>query len=273
MPPGEYSHRNARYLSFGHTNDYSSVYRVKALLINLEKKINKNQKLRIKHAGEHEKFMESEFELHSEIGELHVVAAFPELYPVLIQNNAVMTLFGLITHENTDISIAAISLLQEMTEVDTLLEQPDIAKSFLAAIQKVQGLELLVQNLFRLDEESDEDAQGVHNTMAIFENLLEIDPSLSVYFCEKTYVLRFLSNRLRTKKFDANKLYCSEILSILMQSDVRNTRTLTHLPTDDEHHNSNHNQNGLELLLESVAVYRKKEVDIADEQVCYVLDV
>lgn len=223
--------------------------------------------MRIKHSEEPEKFMESEFELHKEIEDFHIVAAFPELYSILIQNNAVNTLFGLITHENTDISIAAISLLQEMTEVDTLMEQPIIAKDFVNAVIKIQGFELLVQNLSRLDESNDEDAQGVHNTMAIFENILEIQAEISIHLCEKTYLLSFLLNRLRVKTFDANKLYCSEILSILLQSDIKNRKILLHLPTASESSAGTSYMNGLEMLLESIAIYRKKEVDIADEQV------
>lgn len=223
--------------------------------------------MRIKFHDDAEKFMESEIELHKEIENFHIVAAFPELYPVLLQNNAINKLLGLITHENTDISIATISLIQEMTEVDTLIEQVNIAKDFIDALIQNQGFELLVQNLSRLDETSDEDAQGVHNTMGIFENFLELQPDLTVHLCEKTYLLSFLLHRVRTKSFDANKLYCSEILSILLQSDIRNVRWLSRLPTDDTEPNVSTQVNGLELLLESIAFYRKKEIESSDEQV------
>ncbi|CAN0242660.1 unnamed protein product, partial [Discosporangium mesarthrocarpum] len=37
-----------------------------------------------------------------------------------------------------------------------------------------QGLELLVQNLSRLDESNEEDAKGVNTTMGVLENLLEV---------------------------------------------------------------------------------------------------
>lgn len=38
----------------------------------------------------------------------------------------------------------------------------------------IQGLELLVQNLSRLDESNEEDAKGVNTTMGVLENLLEV---------------------------------------------------------------------------------------------------
>lgn len=84
--------------------------------------------------------MESEFELNKEIEELHVVAASPELYPILIQTNAVQSILGLITHENTDISISAVSLLQEMTDPDTLEEAPSEAQQLTEALVAQQGL-------------------------------------------------------------------------------------------------------------------------------------
>lgn len=56
--------------------------------------------------------MESEVELHDTIEELHVVATVPNLYPILIEMGTVKTLLSLLSHENTDISIAVVDLLQ-----------------------------------------------------------------------------------------------------------------------------------------------------------------
>ena len=44
----------------------------------------------------------------------------------------------MITHENTDISIAAVGLLQEMTDVDTILEE-ESAMVFIDALMNSQG--------------------------------------------------------------------------------------------------------------------------------------
>ncbi len=53
------------------------------------------------------------------------------------------------THENTDISIAAIGLLSEMFEVDTISDDIEDAVVFIDAFVAAQGLELIVQNLDR----------------------------------------------------------------------------------------------------------------------------
>lgn len=47
----------------------------------------------------------------------------------------------------------------------------------------LQGLELLVQNLSRLDESNEEDAKGVNTTMGVLENLLEVHRCLCVCAC------------------------------------------------------------------------------------------
>ena len=73
------------------------------------------------------RFMESEIELNDAVQELHVVATQSDLYPVLVNMNGVALLLGLLNHENTDISIAVISLLQELTDVDTLTESEEQA--------------------------------------------------------------------------------------------------------------------------------------------------
>ena len=57
----------------------------------------------------------------------------------------------MITHENTDISIAAVSLLQEMTDVDiSSEEEKSSVERFVNTFIEGQGLELIVQNIARL---------------------------------------------------------------------------------------------------------------------------
>lgn len=211
----------------------------------------------MKYADEPAKFLDSELELHAEIQELFAVAASPELYPVLVQMGAVSSILGCVTHENTDISIAAVSLLQEMTEVDTINEEPEAAMQFIEALTAAQGLELIVQNLARLDQASEEDSQGVQSSLAVIENLVEIDPEVAVTLCTNTTILKFLLERCKSKTFDANKLYCSEILSILLQADERTLSLLCNMQGVD----------GMDELLQCIAVYRKKDVTSADEQV------
>ena len=45
--------------------------------------------------------MESEVELNDIIQEMHVIATVPNLYHIIIELNAVRSLLGLLSHENT----------------------------------------------------------------------------------------------------------------------------------------------------------------------------
>ena len=51
-------------------------------------------------------FLESELELDEELKKLYSVAACPELYPNLVELGCVKSLLGLLTHDNTDVSLA-----------------------------------------------------------------------------------------------------------------------------------------------------------------------
>lgn len=47
--------------------------------------------------------MESELDLNDEIQKLHIIATAPELYHHVVELNAVNTMLGLLSHENTGI--------------------------------------------------------------------------------------------------------------------------------------------------------------------------
>lgn len=88
--------------------------------------------------------------------------------------------------------------------------------------------EALVLNLERLDDSKREEFEGIFNTMNIFENLLEVKPDLATELCDKTPIMNWLVDRATdlNKPFDDNKLYASEILSILVQTSRENQFTL-----------------------------------------------
>lgn len=158
-------------------------------------------------------------------------------------------------------SAFSLHFLLPLKEPDTLEDNLEEAELLLSALKAAQGYELLGQNLTRLNETaSEEDATGVQQTLAIVENITEIDSAHAVYLCEKTHILKYLLDRCKRKEFDANKLSASELLSILLQTHSRVPELLGQLSDVD----------GMDELLQAIAVYRKKDVALADEQVCYV---
>ncbi|XP_050069328.1 beta-catenin-like protein 1 [Anopheles maculipalpis] len=226
---------------------------LKKMLLLFEKRVLKNQEMRIKFPDNAEKFMESEIELNDAIQELHAVATVPDLYPLLVELNGVASLLDLLSHQNSDISVAVVNLLQELTDVDILHESLDGTETLIEALRNQQAAGLLVQNLERLDELVKEEADGVHNTLAIFENLIEVKSDIAKEVAEQG-LLQWIMKRLRAKiPFDGNKLYCSEILSILVQ-DTNDNRIMLG------------NIDGIDVLLQQLAAYKRHDPSTAEEQ-------
>ena len=131
--------------------------KLKRLSLAFEKRVTKNQELRIKFPDEPTKFLSSEVELHDSIqgkdsinitftsiildhprggvdkacltvtipSDLRTLATAPDLYPAFVDLQCVPSLLGLLSHENADISIAVVDLLQELTDIDTLNESEE----------------------------------------------------------------------------------------------------------------------------------------------------
>uniref|UniRef100_F7BBR8 Beta-catenin-like protein 1 n=1 Tax=Macaca mulatta TaxID=9544 RepID=F7BBR8_MACMU len=226
---------------------------VKKMILTFEKRSYKNQELRIKFPDNPEKFMESELDLNDIIQEMHVVATMPDLYHLLVELNAVQSLLGLLGHDNTDVSIAVVDLLQELTDIDTLHESEEGAEVLIDALVDGQVVALLVQNLERLDESVKEEADGVHNTLAIVENMAEFRPEMCTDGAQQG-LLQWLLKRLKAKMpFDANKLYCSEVLAILLQDNDENRELLGEL-------------DGIDVLLQQLSVFKRHNPSTAEEQ-------
>lgn len=60
--------------------------------------------------------------------------------------------------------------------------QEEDAKALVAAIVAANGLELLVQRMAQFNEKLQDDATAVFNTLAIIENLVEVDPQVQSQF-------------------------------------------------------------------------------------------
>ncbi|XP_035981915.1 beta-catenin-like protein 1 [Fundulus heteroclitus] len=226
---------------------------VKKMILTFEKRSYKNQELRIKFPDNPEKFMESELDLNDIIQEMHVIATMPDLYHLLVELNAVHSLLGLLSHENTDVAIAVVDLLQELTDIDTLHESEEGAEVLIDALLEGQVVALLVQNMERLDEQVKEEADGIYNTLAIVENMAEFRPGLCTEAAQQG-LMQWLLKRIKAKMpFDANKLYCSEILAILLQNNDTTRELLGEM-------------DGIDVLLQQLSVFKRHNPNTAEEQ-------
>ncbi|ESN93775.1 hypothetical protein HELRODRAFT_186075 [Helobdella robusta] len=226
---------------------------VRRLIIQFEKRYQKNQEMRIKYPDAPEKFMESEIELNDTIQEMHMIASMPETYEIVIRGSTtIQTLLQLLNHENTDVSIAVVDLLKEMTDGDVMDDNEEEAEMLIDALLQGQILALLVQNLERLDETLKEEAQGIHNSLAILENMVELKPEVSLQAGQQGF-LQWIVNKLKMKApFDDIRLYCSEILSILLQMYQENRQILGEV-------------DGIDVLLSQLSIFKKHDPSTPEE--------
>ncbi|KAF2346728.1 Beta-catenin-like protein 1 N-terminal, partial [Trinorchestia longiramus] len=230
--------------------------RLKKLILSFDKKMLKNQELRIKFPDDPRKFMESELELHDAIEELHALSVAPQLYPSLIPLAVPHSLLSLVGHENTDIAAAVLDLLQEMTTLEGVEVSEDEEEGLEMLVEGLVSedvVAILVQNLHRLDDQGVAETQATHNTLGLLENLLECRPSLCSV-ASSSGLLAWLLKRLRAKLvFDPNKLYASEILAICVQGSEANRQQLGEIE-------------GIDVLLQQLAVYKRHDPTTAEEQ-------
>ena len=109
---------------------------------------------------------------------------------------------------------------------------------------------LLVQNLERLDEKVKEDSDGVHNTLAIVENMCEIKNIEVCGVGGEQGLLAWLLKRVRVRQYDNNKLYASEVLAILLQGGNEASQVNQQLLGE---------RDGIDILLQSLAYYKKRD--------------
>ncbi|XP_011096920.1 beta-catenin-like protein 1 [Sesamum indicum] len=226
---------------------------LKKLALSLERRLNANTAARLKYPDNPDKFAESELELHDELQKLKILAGAPELYPDLVSLGTVNSITGLLNHDNTDIAIDAVTLLQDLTDADVIEDNDEPAQVLVDALIENNAVELLVQNLARLNDSDPDESAAIYNTLSTIENLIEVKPSVSELVCEKTKLLKWLQARIKIREFDSNKQYASEILAILLQNSIANQKRFGQM-------------NGVDTLLQAVAMYKSKDPKTGDEE-------
>ncbi|EXC06273.1 hypothetical protein L484_001165 [Morus notabilis] len=225
---------------------------LKKLVLSFERRLRDNIAARLKHPNNPDKFADSEVDLHDDLQKLKVLAGAPELYPDLVNLNTIPSLLNLLSHDNTDIAIAVVQLLQDLTDEDVLEDNDEPARVLVEALIENNVLELLVQNLHRLSDSDLDEMAAVYNTLATIENLIEVKPAAAEMVCERTRLVRWLLGKIKAREFDSNKQYASEILAILLQSSMANQKKVGQM-------------NGVDVLLQAVAMYKSKDPKSSDE--------
>ena len=230
---------------------------VKKTVLQLDKAISRNQQLRMRFSDDPLKFVDAEADLAAELKNMTRLSAAPELYPQVIALNAHKAVVELLAHDNSDIVLLAIALLDELTDEDVVTQTSvnglQGMNSLIQSLVKEDCLSLLATTLDRLNEDSsDDEKQGVFNILSVFENLVGVDPSLAERIVNETNLLPWLLSRVSVKTFDSVRQYATELMAILLQTSKPNRLRLVAL-------------GGIDTVLRVVAQYRRKDPKDDDE--------
>ncbi|CAN4078446.1 unnamed protein product [Withania somnifera] len=226
---------------------------VKKIVLAFERRLKENIAARLKYPDQPEKFADSEVELHEEIEKLKILAGGPEFYPELVNLGTVASITSLLNHENTDVAIDVVGLLQDLTDEDVLEDNDEPAQVLVDALIENNALELLVHLLGKISDSDPDESAAIYSILATVENFIEVKPSVAELVCERTKLMKWLLTRIKVREFDGNKQYASEILAILLQSSTVNQKRLGQL-------------NGVDALLQAVAMYKSKDPKTPDEE-------
>ncbi|KAL1958812.1 hypothetical protein VTO42DRAFT_3649 [Malbranchea cinnamomea] len=221
--------------------------------LNFEKKISKNAELRAKYEDDPQKFVASEADLDVEIKALSVLSEHPSLYKDFAELGCVASLVSLLSHENTDIAIDAIEIIGELIDEDVEAEQEQW-DALVNAMLDADVIELLAQNLARLDEGNEADRAGVYYILSVLESLAS-QQNIAENIGQNQDIIPWLHGRIRRKEspVSQNKQYAAEMLAILLQSSQKNRSRFIGL-------------DGVDTLLQLLSVYRKRDPEKDSEE-------
>ncbi|KAI1170991.1 Catenin-beta-like protein [Nemania sp. FL0916] len=227
--------------------------------LSFDKKISRNAEQRAKFEDDPSRFIASEAELDTEIKALSILSEHPQLYPEFARLGCVASLVALLAHDNTDIAIDAVEIIDELTDEDVAAEEAHY-NALVDALLASDLLSLLVSNLERLDEAQETDRGGAYHALGIVENLCGRTVTAE-RVAEEEGLLKWLLRRIQLKEagggVSQNKQYAAEILAILLQNSTRNRQRLVGLDTT-------------EIMLQLVAPYRKRDPEKGGEEEEYV---
>lgn len=112
------------------------------------------------------RFMASEEELDTEIKTFSILSEHPELFEEFRKLGTLGSLVRLLAHENTDVAIDVVEVISELTD-DEVEAEPDQWNSLVDGMVEEALLEMLSQNLSRLNESNDSDRSGVYHTLSM----------------------------------------------------------------------------------------------------------
>lgn len=259
---------------------------IEAASKSLENEYQRNIRKRVEYPDQPEQYMDSELALYEQLTALQALATDTQVYRYIKNSNLLPTLIQLLGHENTDVCASAVSLLLEWIDPSLVAEDSTVLpllKSF--TVIAMEGWETMVLNLdrYQIDEESqDNNLKGVDNTLSLMENILELDALLApdgvleksnvqTVMAKDSMIVSWLFTTIENtrdpeRENEPLRGRSFELLALLSQSidlytALPDWSTLPSMssPRKDGMSKEENGINGIESLLQSIAVFRKKQ--------------
>ena len=204
--------------------------------------------------------MGSEADLDADIKSLSILSEHPQLYEEFVKLGCVSSLVSLLSHDNTDIAIDAIEIINELTDENVEAEQEQW-DAIVDAMLEADLLNLLYENISRFDEDIEFDRAGTYHVLSVLENLSS-RPSIATTLGQNTQLLPWLLSRIRKPEspVSQNKQYAAEILAILLQSSSENCTQIISL-------------DGIDAILQLLSPYRKRDPAKGTEEEEYMANI
>lgn len=150
-----------------------------------------------------------------------------------------------------------------LLDSENVLESEDESRILVESLIENGLLKIMVDNMNRINEKDEKESNGIYYTLSIIESLLEIMPILAIKLCKETNIFSFLIQNLGKKENDQNKLYSSEILSLLLESDLECRNMFLNLKISV---GNNKEEETMDLLLRDINIWKKKDPSTSEEQ-------
>ncbi|GAA6061447.1 hypothetical protein JCM10212_002028 [Sporobolomyces blumeae] len=170
-------------------------------------------------------------------------------FPLVVENSSLSTLADLLSHENPDVAVSVVQVLEEFSDPEGLEPDPNddedddevrggtatgesaeerdeqkrrAVRALLEAVREAGVVEIVVSGLKRFDEADEDQRTGVFHTLSLLENLLTLSPStfLPILLSPTSPFLSYLVDRLTlaspSPAYDQNKYYAAEMLSFVL---------------------------------------------------------
>ncbi|CAD8066864.1 unnamed protein product [Paramecium sonneborni] len=235
-------------------NELFDERQLREMIGQLENNYKLNSDLRMRYPNQPDKFIDSEVDLDEDLRKLLILPAYPKLYPIFYNSNALQIVIHLLQHNNQSISNDVIQFLKELVTPDGDVE-PKIIIELYNCLIKNYFIESLGELILRNDEKTQEEVNLLHDCFEVIENMVDIKSSICKEIGFRSKIIQYLIKRVEdnSQTLDDNRLYASELLVILTQQTKENLEIIGR-------------SGGIESLLMVLNQYKKKDPETAEEK-------